>query len=123
MKTSELQSARRRVFEHYLLGTLEEDARVVLRARLIADPNTLAEMREIELDLLDAIAFGTLDARRRRLATDRLVTRSPHRSAWLVSSALAERTWRETRPLASAPAPRASFSGLSTWLTRLWRRR
>jgi hypothetical protein len=122
MRTRKLQAARRRVFEHFLLNTLEEDARVVLRARLITDPNTLAEMREVEFDLLDAIACDTLEVRRRRLATDRLLTGSPHRSAWLVSRALAERTRRERGPSASA-APRAVLSGVSSWLTRVWRRR
>lgn len=50
------------MLERYVLGTLEEDARTVLRAQVIADPNVFAEVREVELDLLDAATRDPVSA-------------------------------------------------------------
>jgi hypothetical protein len=131
------QIRRRLVLERYVLGTLEEDARAVLRAQVIADPNVFAEIREIELDLLDAAARDTLAAgrdvaaARQRLAAARPLPSAGTRRAWTLSTALAVRTSARERPAPDAPsplplpsqsrAPRRGWTAASLWTqVRIW---
>jgi hypothetical protein len=92
---SDRDDERRQRFERYLLGTLDDRERAAVREVLIHDPDAFAEMREIELDLLDAAARGSLGLTRGEPAIERLVTASHNRDASVLALALAERRARE----------------------------
>jgi hypothetical protein len=87
--TDDARDARRAMVERYLLGTLDEAAAAELRARIIADEAVFDEVREVELDLLDDLARGTLDAGTRALVESRLLSIESNRDAWTVAQALA----------------------------------
>jgi hypothetical protein len=81
--------ARRALVQRYLLGTLDEAAAAELRARIIADESVFDEVREVEIDLLDDLARGTLDAETRALVESRLLPIDSNQDAWAVAQALA----------------------------------
>ena len=62
---------------------------------MIRDPDAYAELREIELDLLDAAARGSVGIRRAEPAVERLAAAPHNRNAMLLAQALAERRARE----------------------------
>jgi hypothetical protein len=87
---------------------------------VIRDPDADAELREIERDLLDAAAAGTLDPARRALVVEHL-THAPHnRAAVVVAQALAEHQVRgsgsvaSTSTAASTPTSTAASTSTST---------
>src|SRR5689334_8486256 len=82
---------RRARLEAYLLGTLDDASRQAVREAAIEHADVATELREIELDLLDDMARGTLSGERLRAAT--ALAQLPHnRSAWIVAQALAARS-------------------------------
>lgn len=83
---------RRARLERYLLGGLDEASRQAIREEAIVDPDVHAELREIEVDLLDAAARGTLDADRARLVQEYLIADERNRDAWALAQALAVRS-------------------------------
>lgn len=123
---------RRARFERYLLGTLDEDARTRVREEAIRDPDAFAELREVELDLLDAAARGALDPERRRLVQTRLASAGHNRDAWAIAQALADRQGgrdtqsprsadaapSDSRVTAQAPRGSAAWSAWPRWF--LW---
>jgi len=74
----------------YLLGTLDDESRQAVREAAIRDDEVAAELREIELDLLDDAARGALSGERLR-AVRTLATAPHNRSAWVVAQTLAAR--------------------------------
>lgn len=86
---------RRARFERYLLGTLDEQERAQVREAVIRDPDAFAELREVELDLLDAAADGTLDQPRTSVVEERLAADTRNHASALVALALAEHQKRE----------------------------
>jgi hypothetical protein len=88
------QQDRRTRFEGYLLGTLTEEERAGVCEEAIRDPDAEAELREIEHDLLDAAARGTLDPQRQQRVETYLAAAPHNRDGWQLARALAE---RETR--------------------------
>lgn len=110
---------RRARFERYLLGTLDEHDRESVREAVIRDPDAYAELREIELDLLDAAADGTIDSARKKLVQERLAADARNHAAALVALALAERRARERHKPAwhwSIALPAAAVLVLATGL-------
>jgi hypothetical protein len=94
--TDDARVARRALVQRYLLGTLDEAAAVELRARIVTDESVFDEVREVEIDLLDDLARGTLDAETRALVESRLLPIDSNQDAWTVARALAD--VRATRP-------------------------
>jgi hypothetical protein len=84
------QQERRARYERYLLGTLDEHERTAVREAVIRDPDASAELREVELDLLDAAADGTIEPARKKLVEDRLAADARNHASALVALALAE---------------------------------
>jgi hypothetical protein len=87
--TGDARLQRRALVQRYLLGTLDEAAAAELRAGIIADESVFDEVREMELDLLDDLARGTLDAETRALVESRLLPIDSNQDAWTVAQALA----------------------------------
>jgi hypothetical protein len=87
--TGDARLQRRALVQRYLLGTLDEAAAAELRAGIIADESVFDEVREVELDLLDDLARGTLDAETRALVESRLLPIDSNQDAWTVAQALA----------------------------------
>jgi hypothetical protein len=90
----EPDNERRARLERYLLGTLDETDRQQVREEAIVNPDVHAELREIEIDLLDAAARGTLDADRLKLVQERLLAGDRNREAWTLAQALAAKSLR-----------------------------
>jgi hypothetical protein len=88
---------RRARFERYLLGTLDEQERASVREAVIRDPDAYAELREMELDLLDAAADGTIEPARKSVVEERLAADTRNHASTLVALALAEHQKREQR--------------------------
>src|SRR5690349_18202046 len=99
---NETHQERRARYERYLLGTLDERERESVREAVIRDPDACAELREVELDLLDAAADGTIDSTRKKLVEERLAADTRNHAAALVALALAEHRAAKPRTPASA---------------------
>lgn len=81
---------RRARLERYLLGELDEAERQAVREEAIVDPDVFAELREVEIDLLDAAARGTLDAARLERVWEHLLGDARRGGTWATAQALAE---------------------------------
>lgn len=93
----ESTNERRARFERYLLGGLDEVERQQIREQAIVDADVYAELREVEIDLLDEAARGTLDAERMRLVREHVIEGAgeSRNAAWALAQGLAARRARK----------------------------
>ena len=115
-------SAERERFASYLLGRLPPEEAEAIAERLFAEEAFLAEMEDVERDLLDAYATGALSVAERPEVDTHLLTSEDQREKLRYARALCRRRGRHPVPVwkwAAAAAVVLTAGTGALWIARL----